>query len=52
MGSLGLVGFDAADIVRCAEHQLTYELIGLSLERETGGWGIQVSGCGLREVSI
>ena len=32
MGSLGLVGFDAANVVRSTLHQLPHQLIGLSLE--------------------
>ena len=33
MGSLGLVGFDAANVVRSTLHQFSHQLIGLSLDR-------------------
>lgn len=35
MGSLSLIGFDTANVVRSTLHQFTYQLIGLSLWRES-----------------
>ena len=35
VGSLGLVGLDAADVVGSALHQLAHQLVGLSLNTHT-----------------
>ena len=45
-GPLGLVGFDAADVVGCAFHQRGHQVIGLFLRRRRLGCGAQMGPSG------